>query len=164
MYWDDAPAGPEHLPDDFFLSGAAFLKMDGDRVTRIGPASQVQIHLEQARGTATISGVMHDITYFEPGAGNFTRAATMTILPNALPFTLPMKLKFLGLSELFSLRSQPERWPEVLGELEKLRVEAGQRLPQLGHLHFGRMHFEANEIRYFQRFLQQGPDIIEVGQ
>ncbi len=128
MYWEESPPSPPGLEDGFLLLGVAFLEMDNEAVVRIGTAGQVQIRLTQQQGRATISGVMRDITYFEPQTGNFSRAKSLTILPNAVPFTLPMKLKFLTLRELVDFRNRPQRWHEVRQEFRKLRVAVGRAM------------------------------------
>ena len=126
MYWDEAPDDGATLEDGLILRGVAFLEMDEDAVVRVGTAGLVQIRLEQNEGRTTISGVMRDITYYEPRTGEFFSAASQTIDANEVPFTLPAKLKFLNLRELFSLRSRPQRWHEVREEFSKLRVAVGR--------------------------------------
>jgi len=131
MYADGHKLIPEEQGGGIALTGVAFLEMTDEKVSRIGTCGQVTIHVKQQEGATSISAQMNDLSYFDRSSGEggqFIDEVSQEVPSNKVPSTLPVKIKFLNLPELFHYRSSPLTFSEIRKQISKLRVAVGRAM------------------------------------
>lgn len=121
--------GPDN---DVVLGGVAFVEIDGEDWSRYGTAREVRLSFHREVSEADgpklqVSGRMLDLSFYDRKDKRFYEEAVRILAQNTVPQHVPLKLKFLTLSELLHYRRYPGTWREVRQQMDRLRTALGKK-------------------------------------
>lgn len=118
--WNDA-----NFADNVFdLGGIVYMETDdnGDW-SKFGTVRRAVLQYDYQADSVVLQGRLEGLSFYDLKSGRIGRVGVHEIARNELPFSLPMKVKFLNLLDMLEVYRDPDAWWEVQAKLDDLRFE-----------------------------------------